>query len=518
MMKLTFRTKVLSVVLASCVVCTLSAIFVARYLVRENAERALLDRSSAILSRIEEAKAYVGDLGILGQMFEETRLKYPDGNVPKEHKERLMKAVPIIVLFSMGYSGEKTDGYKFRIFADQPRREEHRATADEMETLRTFEQDPFLKELVSKSDDGKFYTVTRPIRLDERQGCMACHGSPSTSPWKNGKDILGYQMEDMKNGALRGAYTVMLNMKPVEDITARTTRQIAMGGAFFTSLALLVSLLLIRSPMNKLASVSKSLGSSGEEIAGASSQVNEVSSNVASAANEAAASLEETVAAIEALSRIVTQNSESAREGADVAQAAELTARQGQKEMRELITSMGEIHKGSKKVAEITGLINDIAFQTNLLALNAAVEAARAGEQGKGFAVVAEAVRTLAQRTSAAATDISKLISESTESAEQGARMADSAGRVFDQIIDSISKVNQVTSSISAASEEQVQGISEISSALNQLDQTTQNNAMSADSSAQASERLQMQAQQLKELVAELMQVIQGGNSPKGKA
>lgn len=149
--------------------------------------------------------------------------------------------------------------------------------------------------------------------------------------------------------------------------------------------------------------------------------------------------------------------------------------------------------------------------------MNAAVEAARAGEQGKGFAVVAEAVRTLAQRTSSAATDISKLISESTETAEQGARLADSAGKVFDQIIDSISRVNQVTGSISAASEEQVQGISEISSALNQLDQTTQNNAMSADSSAQASEKLQDQAQQLKSLVDELSVVIQGGN-PQGKA
>ena len=94
-MKITFRTKVLSVVLASCVVCTLSAIFVARYLVRENAERALLEKSSAIMSRIEQAEAYVGDLGILGQMFEETRIKYPDGNLPKEQKERLLKAVPI---------------------------------------------------------------------------------------------------------------------------------------------------------------------------------------------------------------------------------------------------------------------------------------------------------------------------------------------------------------------------------------------------------------------------------------
>lgn len=516
-MKITFRTKFLSVVLASCVVCTLSAIFIARYLVQENAERALLEKSSALLSRIDEAKSYVADLGILGQMIEETKIKYPDGNLSKEQKERLLKAYPIFALFTLGYAGEKTDGYKFRIFADQPRREEHRANAEEMEILRAFEQDPFLKETVHKSDDGKFYSVTRPIRLDERQGCMMCHGSPSASPWKNGKDILGYQMEDLKNGALRGAYTVMLNMKPVEDITAKTTKQIAMGGAFFTSIALVVGLLLVRSPMNKLASVAQSLALTGDEIEDASGEMNEVSSRVASAANEAAVTLEETVAAVESLSRIVAQNSESAREGADVAQHAEQTARQGQKELRQLVTALADIHKGSKKVGEMTSLINDIAFQTNLLALNAAVEAARAGEQGKGFAVVAEAVRTLAQRSSSAATDISKLLSESTETAEQGARLADNAGKVFDQIIDLISRVNVVTVSICAASEEQVQGISEMSSALNQLDQTTQNNAMSADSSAQVSEKLHDQAQRLKVLVDELNVAIRGGN-PQGKA
>lgn len=509
-MKVTFRTKVLGVVLVSCVVCTVSAIIVARYLVRDNAERALIDKSAAILSRIEEAQSYVGDMGVLSDLIEQTKTKYPDGNLPKEHKERLLKAVPIYVLFTMGYAGEKTDNYKFRIFSDAPRRDEHKANAEEMEILKTFEQDPFMNQMIQRAPDGKTISMTRPIRIQEKQGCLLCHGHPSTSPYNNGKDILGYPMEDLKNGTLRGAYTVTLNLKPVEEITASTTRNIAMGGALFTSLALIFGFFLVRTPMTKLTSVSKSLGSSGEEIADASKQMNEVSSSVASAANEAAASLEETVAAIEALSRIVSQNSESARQGADVAQVAEQTARQGQKEIRELISAMGEIHKGSKRVGEITSLINDIAFQTNLLALNAAVEAARAGEQGKGFAVVADAVRTLAQRTSAAATDITKLISESTETAEQGARLADSAGKVFDSIIDAIAQVNAVTSSISSASEEQVQGISEISTALNQLDQTTQNNAMSADSSAQASERLQSQAEQLKSLVRELTHVIDG--------
>ena len=121
-MKLTFRTKVLGVIFAACVVCTASAIVVARYLVHENAEIALLEKSAAILSRIEEAQAYVGEMGTLGELIEQTKAKFPDGNLTKEHKEKLLKSVPIYVLFTMGYSGEKTDGYKFRIFSDAPRR------------------------------------------------------------------------------------------------------------------------------------------------------------------------------------------------------------------------------------------------------------------------------------------------------------------------------------------------------------------------------------------------------------
>lgn len=150
-MRVSFRIKILSVVLVSCVICTLSAIVLTRFLVRESGERALRDKASAILSRIEEAKNYVGDLGMHPQMIDETRLRFPDGNLPKEHKERLMKAVPILVLFNLGFSGEKSDGYRFRLFADQPRREDHRASVEELELLNAFGQDPFLPQIVQKS-------------------------------------------------------------------------------------------------------------------------------------------------------------------------------------------------------------------------------------------------------------------------------------------------------------------------------------------------------------------------------
>ncbi|NBX17373.1 MAG: DUF3365 domain-containing protein [Proteobacteria bacterium] len=512
-MKLTFRGKVLGIILASCVVCTLSAILVARYLVRENAERALVDKSAAILSRLEEGQNYVIEMSAISEQIEALKVKYPDGAVPKEVKEKLLKSVPVVALATLGNKGEKSDGFKFRLFSDSPRRDENRANAEEKETLKEFDQNPYMKEIIEKSDDGKFLSMIRPIRIQEKAGCLMCHGNPSNSPFNNGKDIFGYQMEDLKNGALHGAYSVTLDLKGVDEVTSSATRNIAFGGGFFTIIALLAGFFAVKGPMANLTHISKSLGSWGEEISDASKNLSDVSLSAASSANASAASLEETVATIEALSKIVSQNSESARQGADVAQSAETTARQGQKEMRDLILAMGEIQQGSRKVAEITSLINDIAFQTNLLALNAAVEAARAGEQGKGFAVVADAVRNLAQRTSTAAADISKIIAEGTETADQGAKLADSAGKVFNTIIDAVTKVNEVTSSISSASDRQVQGISEIGDALNQLDRTAQNIALSADSSAQTSERLQVQAEQLKELVKELSNVVDGRNA-----
>ena len=508
-MRVNFRTKILSVVLISCLICTLSAILVTRFLVRESSERALLEKSSAILSRIEEAKNYVGDMGVLAQMVDDTRLRFPDGNLPKEHKERLMKAVPILVLFTMGYAGEKVDGYKFRIFADQPRREEHKASAEEFELLNAFEQDPFLPQIAKKSDDGKFYTVTRPIRLDDRQGCLACHGSPSRSPWGNGTDIFGYPMEDRKNGSLGGAYSVMVNTKPVDEILTKTTRQIAIGGGFFTVAALLVSLFLLRTPMQKVQKVSKNLAVAGEEIGEAGKRVADVSATVAHSVSEASESLEDTVLALDSLSKIAAQNSESAREGAAIARDAELTAKQGQKELEDLIAAMERIHKDSRKASETISLINDIAFQTNLLALNAAVEAARAGEQGKGFAVVAEAVRTLAQKTSTAATDIYELMSESTGAAENGARVAQNAGRVLNEILSSVSKMIQVANSISIAADEQVRGFADMNEMLGQLDQSTQSNVVSADLTAQTSEKLKDNAEQLRSLFNELAELIQ---------
>lgn len=264
-------------------------------------------------------------------------------------------------------------------------------------------------------------------------------------------------------------------------------------------------------------SLSKSLGRISEEISGAAeqtsssgTQLSAASQTLSAGSSEAAASLEETVASLEELSSMVKLNAEHAKEANTLSQTSRDSAHRGEGEINKLIKAMEEIASGSKKIEEIISVIDDIAFQTNLLALNAAVEAARAGEQGKGFAVVAEAVRNLAQRSAAAAKEITTLIQDNVEKSTSGARVASQSGVVLKEIVDSVKKVADLNSEISVASQEQSNGLEQISKAMNQLDQATQGNAASSEEVAASSQQMSSQATVLAGLVVDLRSLVEG--------
>ncbi|MNT42633.1 Methyl-accepting chemotaxis protein II [compost metagenome] len=176
---------------------------------------------------------------------------------------------------------------------------------------------------------------------------------------------------------------------------------------------------------------------------------------------------------------------------------------------------MHDISKASKKIEEIINVIDDIAFQTNLLALNASVEAARAGEQGRGFAVVAEAVRTLAQRSAAAAKDITTLIKDSVEMIGRGTNLADKSGEVLKNIVTTVKKVSDLNNEISAASEEQSVGIQQISKAMADLDQSVQSNAASSEEIASTAEEIRNQSRTMNQVTVDLKEIVEGGKASK---
>ncbi|WP_316669643.1 methyl-accepting chemotaxis protein [Ralstonia psammae] len=239
-----------------------------------------------------------------------------------------------------------------------------------------------------------------------------------------------------------------------------------------------------------------------QTIAAATQQIAAGNLDLSSRTEAQASSLEETASSMEQLTFTVRQNADNAQQANKLATEAAATAHKGKAVVDQVVGRMNEISDSSTRIAEITGMIESIAFQTNILALNAAVEAARAGEQGRGFAVVATEVRTLAQRSSSAAKDIKTLIATSVEKIQSGALLVDDAGKTMSEVTHAIERVTGIMGDIASASSEQSRGIEQVSQSVTQMDEATQQNAALVEQAAAASAALQEQGHQLSAAVA----------------
>ena len=241
---------------------------------------------------------------------------------------------------------------------------------------------------------------------------------------------------------------------------------------------------------------------STEAIASASSQIASGNLDLSARTEAQASSLEETAAAMEELTSTVKQNADNARQANQLVVSASSHAVKGGDVVGQVVRTMSEITESSRKIADIIGVIDGIAFQTNILALNAAVEAARAGEQGRGFAVVATEVRNLAQRSAAAAKEIKDLIIDSGSKVEAGSKLVDSAGATMQDIVVSVQRVADLMGEIASASQEQSQGIAQVNATVTQMDDATQQNAALVEEAAAAAQSLQDQAARLAQVVS----------------
>ena len=265
---------------------------------------------------------------------------------------------------------------------------------------------------------------------------------------------------------------------------------------------------------SNLGQVVANVRQNAESVAAASAQIAQGNQDLSSRTEAQAGALQQTSATMNGLGTAVRHNTDAATQANQLAQGASAVAAQGGEVVGKVVATMQGINESSRRIGDIIGTIDDIAFQTNILALNAAVEAARAGEQGRGFAVVASEVRSLAQRSAEAAKEIKSLIGRSVEQVEQGTVLVDQAGRTMGEIVGAIQRVSDIVGEISAASNEQSAGVQRVGQAIDQMDQTTQQNAALVEESAAAAESLRTQARSLVDAVSVFRLSVSGTASP----
>ncbi|MBL8361353.1 MAG: MCP four helix bundle domain-containing protein [Rubrivivax sp.] len=449
-----------------------------------NVTRVSLQLRHGMLSRTpEELAATLADVGEKRKAIAETLKAYETGLFTEAGRQRYATLPPIVAKFweageaniALIRAGKKDEAFAFLVERTIPARN---AVLKELAETVKFQQENLqtdLRGIRNHADSTQLWLGSLVAATIGALMAMSWHvGSVLRRRVAQASAVA----ERVRDGDL---------LQPVHD-TARDefSPLLAAMGAMQDSLTRVVSAV---------------RGNAGS-VATASAQIANGNQDLSARTEQQASALQQTAASMEQLGATVTKNADNARQANQLAVAASEVASQGGQVVEQVVTTMKDINDSSRRIAEIIGTIDGIAFQTNILALNAAVEAARAGEQGRGFAVVAGEVRNLAQRSAEAAREIKSLISTSVERVERGGALVDRAGETMREIVQSIRRVTDIMGEISTASTEQSAGVGQIGEAVSNMDKTTQQNAALVEESAAAAESLRQQAEQLVRAVA----------------
>ncbi len=525
----TLRKKLLTLVVLPVVLSTGIALLVSSLKIHKQGIQALEDKSTAILSRMEAVREFVSTHNLLESTIEEVVEKHPDGALSQQSKAKVLSQVPIVVSWRIGEKNAGQENYQFRIASGNPRNPKNKATEKEEKFLAIFEKnkDPH-QTITYKNEAENELWVMRPVFLEEHQNCLVCHGEPDTSPYENGKDVLGYNMENWKDGEFRGMFMIISELEPVQKAANSAILNISLWGFIVALAAIIIGIMVvskivriieqiknvsqdvaqgdlrkelkiksndelgelakyINTMVKSLNTVLLDVSESAEHLAAATNEISDSSNQISDGAQNQAAQFEEISSSVQN----TAHGSESANK---VTSEAAKNAKDAGKRMDDAMLAMSKIQSSSKKISESINIITDIAKQTNLLALNAAVEAARAGVHGKGFAVVAAEVKKLAEKTSQAAREIIDTIEQSIKDVDNGANISKEASENIKKIVHAINESAQELDSISLAAQEQAEAMEKNTS-------ITTGNAAAAQELAASANSLAERANHLNEIV-----------------
>jgi methyl-accepting chemotaxis protein len=423
----------------------------------------------------------------------------------------LYKTVPVVAAWTAIEETAKRENFEFRVTKNFSRNPKNQPNPEEKEILALLE-DGHTAEYFKVDQAKNSIVIARPIVLSV--DCLACHGDPKTSPTGDGKDILGYPMENWHAGEVHGAFILRSKLDHVDAVvTAGMEKTLVwlipitcgIGGVFY---------FFIRLKINRPLKIAiDSLGAASEQTSTAVAEFSRTSLVLADGASQQAAALEETSASLEEIASLTKSNAGNTSSAKEFSSQTRAAAEAGSADMHAMTVAMEEIKTSSHSIRTIIKTIDEIAFQTNLLALNAAVEAARAGEAGQGFAAVADEVRCLAQRSAQAARETADQIQDSIAKTEKGVQLSAKVATGLDEIAAKARQMDTVVEQIATASFEQSQGISQVNAAVLQMDAITQSNAASSEESASSAEELDAQAQSLHDAVISLVEMVVGDAS-----
>ncbi len=499
-------TKILLAALGAVILTAIVGVFIQRSVIRHQGIEAIEHSMKGAIIEAENVRATIADLNTK-KAFDMPALLREAESVASLQESSLYKTIPVVAAWDAIGKLAEEEHYQFRVAKVQARNPKNEATLEERKLLEEFEK---------TGVDGKFMldekkntiAYARPIRLT--QDCLSCHGDPATSPTKDGRDILGFPMENWRAGEVHGMFMLTADLsEKIDPVVQAGMTQTLM---WMVPLVVLVGIGFFvfnrRLIVRPLASVMHTLSRGSEQTHSASQQIASASQTMAQGASKQAASLEETSSSLEEMSSMTRRNADAAQQALSLANEGQSAAKRGNASMGRMSTAIGDIQKSAGQTAQIIKVIDEIAFQTNLLALNAAVEAARAGEAGKGFAVVAEEVRTLAMRSAEAAKNTSQLIEQSVNNAKNGVEIVTEVGEALNDITSSNDRFSALIGEIAAASTEQATGIELINKAISEMDRVTQANAAAAEESAASSEELAGQATELNVTIQDLGRLI----------